>query len=488
MTAAPSRPPQARSDTSPALAVLRALFARLEAEDIRHCHWKSNEHVDRSLVGATDVDVLVDRAAMAPLTRILTELDFKRFVVKPGLGYPGIEDYVGFDQASGALTHVHVHFQLTLGEKFLKGHRLPWEELYLTTRVKDEALGLYLADPALELVVLVVRAAMKLRARDLVLAAVGKPYFRGGLLREFRWLAARVSPERVGELATRLLGAEAGGLFPAVIAAGGPSLSQLRRLRHDSRPALREYRLYDQWAASGQALSRELALVWWKLRNWYHRSPTRSTRTVPQGGVLIAFLGADGAGKSTILTEIAQWLSREVAVVSTYGGNGKGSAGWPRRCMEWVGALRRGVRKATTREGAVPASDRRSGQATTSPIRAAWVLALANERRDRALQARRARGRGMVVLSDRLSQSQFPGWNDGPRLSPWIDHPSRWRRAAARWSKRRFTCRRCAHPIWSSSSTSRPNSRRGANRARRWSKSAPGWNCSAGCPTHPPRR
>ena len=210
MTAAPSRPPQARSDTSPALAVLRALFARLEAEDIRHCHWKSNEHVDRSLVGATDVDVLVDRAAMAPLTRILTELDFKRFVVKPGLGYPGIEDYVGFDQASGALTHVHVHFQLTLGEKFLKGHRLPWEELYLTTRVKDEALGLYLADPALELVVLVVRAAMKLRARDLVLAAVGKPYFRGGLLREFRWLAARVSPERVGELATRLLGAEAG--------------------------------------------------------------------------------------------------------------------------------------------------------------------------------------------------------------------------------------------------------------------------------------
>ena len=159
---------------------------------------------------------------------------------------------------------------------------------------------------------------------------------------------------------------------------------------------------------------------------------------MPQGGVLIAFLGADGAGKSTILTEIAQWLSREVAVVSTYGGNGKGSAGWPRRCMEWVGALRRGVRKATTREGAVPASDRRSGQATTSPIRAAWVLALANERRDRALQARRARGRGMVVLSDRLSQSQFPGWNDGPRLSPWIDHPSRWRRAAARLEQTSF--------------------------------------------------
>jgi hypothetical protein len=37
----------------------------------------------------------------------------------------------------------------------------------------------------------------------------------------------------------------------------------------------------------------------------------------------------------------------------------------------------------------------------------------------------------MVVLSD-------PGWSDGPRLDAWVDHPSRWRRAAARRERESF--------------------------------------------------
>ena len=121
------------------LGVLTRLFARLHAEHIRYCHWKSNEHLRATMLGATDVDLLVDRAAAQRLAAILTETTtFKRFVAKPGLGYPGIEDYVGFDEATGTLTHLHLHYQLTLGERFLKGHRLPWEELVLATRVLDE--------------------------------------------------------------------------------------------------------------------------------------------------------------------------------------------------------------------------------------------------------------------------------------------------------------------------------------------------------------
>ena len=166
------------------LHVLRELFERLHAEGIRYCHWKSNEHLGPSMVGETDVDVLVDRGAIVALTRVLGETNFKRFVSKPGRGYPGIEDYVGFDFATGALTHLHVHYQLTLGEKFLKGHRLPWEELFLSTRVLDAGYGIYVADPHVELVVLIVRAVLKLRARDVVLESLGKPYFGGGMLRE----------------------------------------------------------------------------------------------------------------------------------------------------------------------------------------------------------------------------------------------------------------------------------------------------------------
>jgi hypothetical protein len=46
-------------------------------------------------------------------------------------------------------------------------------------------------------------------------------------------------------------------------------------------------------------------------------------------------------------------------------------------------------------------------------------LLIDRERRSRLKLAWRARSAGMIVLSDRFPQSQFPGLNDGPRLGRW---------------------------------------------------------------------
>jgi len=415
--------------STPQLAVLRALFDRLHAEDVRYCHWKSNEHLAASFAGATDVDVLFDRRAIIPLTRALGDIGFKRFVVKPGRGYPGIEDYVGFDRATGTLTHLHVHYQLTLGEKFLKGHRLPWEERYLSSRVWNREFEIYTADPHLELTALLVRAVMKLRWRDSFKETFGSPFITGGMRRELAWLRERVTDDRLVETARDLVGEPAARLLPALLAEGRPSVRRLRAFGTRINPALDEYRLYTSNAAGLHMLGRELSIVWWKLRNWYVGAPTQSTRTAPQGGLTVALLGPDGAGKSTVTGAIASWLAREVAVVTTYGGSGKGSAALPRRAMQTVAALwRRGSRSG---QAAVPVVPSEGGH--PSLARLAWILSLSRERLRRARAARRAKGLGMVVLSDRFPQSQFPGWNDGPRLTQWIEAgPWLVRRAARR--------------------------------------------------------
>jgi thymidylate kinase len=420
------------------LGVLRDLFRRLHDADIRYCHWKSNEHLDASLDGRTDVDVLFDRRAIIPLTRILGEANFKRFVVKPGRGYPGIEDYVGFDSSTGALTHLHVHYQLTLGEKFLKGHRLPWEERYLSSRVWDARHEIYVADPHLELTTLVVRAVMKLRWRDAVLETLGTPYVRGGMLRELRWLADRVDRRRLRDVASDLVGERAANLLPAVLDVERPSTGQLRAFGRWAHPRLNEYRLFGTADAVRQMAAREWGVVWWKARNWYLGAPTKSTRTLPHGGLSIALLGADGAGKSTLTGAIAEWLSREVAVVTTYGGSGKGSAAWPRRLLQGIAAWRR--RLSGRREpGNRP---ERSAQDDVSPVRVlgrlVWVWSLVRERQRRARESRRAKGLGMVVLSDRFPQSQFPDLNDGPRLNRWLEDRSWLRRWAARHEQAGF--------------------------------------------------
>jgi len=443
-------PPQPVPDVATALGVLRGLFERFHGDGIRYCHWKSNQHLHASMVGKTDVDILVDRRAIVPLTRILGETNFKRFVVKPGRGYPGIEDYVGFDAASGTLTHLHVHYQLTLGEKFLKGHRLPWEELFLSSRILDAEHGIYVAEPNLELVVLIVRAVMKLRVRDTILETLGRRYIGGGMLRELRWLADRSDRGRLLEVGTRLVGERAARLLPDMVIGTGPSVGQLRSFDRQAEPGFREYRLYGATAAMRQMTTREWAIIWWKVKNWYLGAPTKSTRTLPQGGLTVAFLGADGAGKSTLTEEIAEWLSREVAVVITYGGSGKGSASLPRRLLQGLAALRRrvaGARSGTAGMAPRPdGSDARRREQKPSVARLVWVLSLARERRRRAQQARRAKGRGMIVLSDRLPQSQFPGWNDGPRLTRWLEAGSWLRRIAARWEQAAFALAELSPP------------------------------------------
>jgi thymidylate kinase len=434
--ARPGPSPAGAASAAPHLEVLGELFRRVDAEQIRYCHWKSNEHLDATMTGATDVDVLFERRGAQRLAHLLTAgTSFKRFVVKAGRGYPGIEDYVGFDPATGKLTHLHVHYQLTLGEKFLKGHRLPWEEAVLETRVRDEASGLWVTDPHLELLILIARHVMKLRWRDTLLALTGRAYFSGSMLRELRWLAARVRTDHLVARAEPLVGSTAARLLPGMISGRGPSIGQLRAFRRQASPRLSSYRMYSAASATRRMWLREWTWIWWRATNWLVRAPTKSTRTPPQGGLAIAFVGPDGAGKSTLTDGVAEWLSREIAVITTYGGSGKGSASRPRRWLQRLGALTRpapsGPRPAAGTTPAEPSGLRLFGKLL-------WVLTLARERRHWATQVRRARSLGMIVLSDRVPQTQFAGLNDGPRYAHWLESDSWLRRLVARREQATF--------------------------------------------------
>jgi len=315
-------PPRLEIQTSPrtvpCLAVLVDLFDRLHAEEIRYCHWKSTEHLGASLEGTTDLDVLIDRNDAARFARVLAETDFQAFRELNGRGYPGVEDYVGFDPASGRLTHVHAHYQLTLGEKFLKGYRLPWEETALATRVWDPAYGLYVVEPALEAVMLVTRAALKVRGRDYILAAAGKTYFRGGAARELRWLARRVDPERLRARAAALVGERAAALLGRMVAQPPPSIVQLLAFRRSVTPSLAGYRLYGAITARRRRWARELSWIWVALRNRARGLPKRSTRTAAQGGLAIAVTGPQ-APATALARALLEWLSPQMAVLPNLG-------------------------------------------------------------------------------------------------------------------------------------------------------------------------
>ena len=416
----------------PTLGVIAELFERLHASGIVYCHWKSNEHLDASLAGNTDLDLLVERSTAHALARVLDAVGFKRFTPLPGRGYAGIDDWSGMDAASGRLVHAHVHYQLTVGEQFLKGYRLPWESMVLLTRKWDERAGLYVADPSVELVLHVVRATLKIRRRDRLYALFGRSYGRGDTLREFKWLARQCTPQRVMEIAAAMVGPDAMPTVLAMVRAQDLPLKSLLELRARAEPPLSAYRLFSAPEAWTRRWWIELQALAERLSRRLVRRPWARPRMPPGGGLSIALVGGDGAGKSTLARAASDWLSRQAVVLSFYGGSGTGPGSFGRRLLERLRRLFPSRRRPRTDRR--HDDDARAAQGLLRNLgRGLWALSLARERNRRARAGYRARSRGAIVIWDRFAQTQVPGVNDGLQLSHWRSARSPF----ARWAARR---------------------------------------------------
>jgi hypothetical protein len=439
------RQTHAASIASPGLGVVRDLFARLHAADLGYCHWKSNEHLNAAVEGLTDLDVLVDRRRSSDLQRILAESGFKRFVAPPLRAYPTIEDYLALDPVSGHLVHLHLHYQLTVGERHLKGYRLPWEAKILQERCFDPRHGLYVTDPAFELVLLLVRAALKRRSRDRFLGWIHR---RGqgvedDFRREFAWLRQRANESSLRTAARDLLGMAADEPFRRLLATPQP-LASLASFADAIEPVLRRYRTFRRNEAQVRAWLRELQWIADVVnRRYLHRAvPLR--RISPRGGTVIVLLGSDGSGKSTLLKTLATWLGVKLDVVPIYFGSGNGPSAIYRLPMKI--AYRFLMPFIGPRQEAPLGNHESPGsrwEIVRSRLRAAarvpWAIALSCEKRGKFRRLTRARNLGMVVVCDRFPQSEFSGFSDGPLLAHWRAHPFFLCRALAAWETRPYS-------------------------------------------------
>ena len=410
--------------TSPmGLRAVQDLVSKLRIEGVVYCHWKSNEHLEEGMLGLTDLDMLFDRASAVKLARVLSDSGYKRFAATPGRSYPGVEDYLGFDTETGRLIHLHLHYELTAGEKHLKGYHLPWEDWVLSTRRFDERGQVYVADPNVEMLLLLVRSLLKIRLRSRLIGVLGRRYFRGGELVEYRWLKERIQADRLAGLAQTLLGEGAARRIVEIVG-GEPSLRQLVGLRRAARPILALYRTYGPVEARTRRWVREL--LW--LRSALGRTLTHPaaplSRTNPRGGLMIAFMGPDGSGKSTVVRGLVKWLSWKIDARPVYFGSGDGPASllrWPLKlalkAVQKVGLLRAGGQSAAA--GREKASGGVSGSGLGRYARPIWALVLAFEKRRTLRRAWKGRNLGLVMICDRYPQYQVMGFNDGPLLGPW---------------------------------------------------------------------
>lgn len=312
-----NEPPTA-SHEAVALEAVADLFQTLNRQAVRYCHWKSNLRLENGLRGQTDLDLLIDRQHSRLLRHILNQHNIKPVLAPPGKRYPAVEDYLGFDPASGQLFHLHVHYQLVLGEQFVKNYRLPLESYFL--EAVEFRHGVKIPIPELEIIVLSIRALLKYRDRDAFkdILSIRSPGLPAPIRKEIEWLLGQTSPERLRRVMDELadvIPTDVVREFLDVVVVTPRAGVTFYRLRRRVRETLRAYQRDSRW----QAMRTYFQEAWRRRKRFRFSSSPKMT--LPAGGITLAIIGADGAGKSTMCQMLAHWLGWKMDVQIYYLGS-----------------------------------------------------------------------------------------------------------------------------------------------------------------------
>jgi len=382
----------------PPMALVVRLCEMLEDAKVPYCHWKSNNALERSASGENDLDLLVSRGAAVRCVEVLSRMGFKEAEGGAGRRVSGVRDFYGCEPRAERLVHAHVHYQLVVGHDMTKNVRIPIEEPFVGSAM--QGLLFKVPAPHYEYVVFVIRMALKHLGWDAVVSNDRK--LKDAEQRELEYLQGRCDMAEVEQILKRHLPYIDSALFKECVAA--------LRAESSAYACMKSGRAV-QRALEANARHRFVSDVFRKVvRRWGLRfrrrimkSPVR--RKFSAGGAMIAIVGGDGAGKTTLVTRLYSWLSGDLCTIMIHMGKPPESI--------TTKLVRAGLRVGTI-FGVYPHLNamtpyRQEGKGSSFRGRYPWMLREACKARDRYatyLKGRRYVNRGGIVISDRFPVPQ----------------------------------------------------------------------------------
>jgi thymidylate kinase len=390
----------------PALDLVRRLCETLNREGIAYCHWKSTAALDRSARGDNDLDLLVSRSDALRFTEILCRHGFKETIGPTDLQLPGVLSYYGFDQPAGRFVHVHAHYQLVMGHDMTKNTHLPLEQAYLASAVQK---GLFkIPAPEFELLLLVIRMVIKHSTWDTILTGQGA--LSPSEKQELSNLQAVSDRAQIDYLLKEYLPFVDLMLFDDCSRSLQPGCPIWKRIRPANKLQNR-LKIYGRRSGIPDLFLKQ----WRRLVLSLRRRVLRHNPKIhlAGGGAIIAIVGGDGAGKTTVVNELYAWLSKKFDVSRVH----MGKPPWSLTTI----AIR-GILKIGRSLGLYPFM-RTSLEDTLDPNSNIfpgypWLVREVCTARDRYLtyvKARRYASNGRIVICDRFPLSQVK-LMDGPQL------------------------------------------------------------------------
>jgi thymidylate kinase len=372
----------------PVLDLIADLGRELALANVRYCHWKSNEAIDRSLSGENDLDLLVAPEDAGRFLEVAHRLGCRIVRTRADRDVTGIVDLFGLDDATATVVHVQAHFRLVVGDDMTKNVHLPFERAYLASCSDDGVLPL--PQPEFEYLVLLLRLGMKHCPAPAQLARQGR--VTASERRELDDLERRVDHAEVERLRTLHLPTVTATVQASCRAALEPRSGRLERAVAGRR-LLRALAPYGRRPPAIDLAQRIWRRPWRRLQVSLLSVDVR--RRAGSGGALIAVVGGDGSGKSSTVAAVAATL--EPGLVTRTGHLGKP----PRSFVTRIGRrlLHRG-------DGPSPGTTLPPWEAPSPDFPGygfmLWHVFIARDRAREYRRLRRAARAGAVVVCDRF--------------------------------------------------------------------------------------
>lgn len=406
--------------------IVKKLFDSFEKENINYIHFKSNTNLDDSFAGRADFDVLVDKSKILIIESVIIGLGGKRHNPIHIGSYPGVDNWLLFNEDDGVIYHLHLHYQLATGKSLVKEYIIPWNELLFSSRVKDPKYGIFMTDPNLELILLATRSVLKSKTFDFLKKVFGLYNLPKSIQKEWDDLYNKSNIEQIVEYISHLFPNHY-HILNAILTKPKLAYLDFLKLHIAVRSEMKLYRRFNGIESTIKSWFFRFEDITSKIWSRKLGGFSITKKTSLQGGLIIAFVGVDGAGKSTVSNEISKWIGRKIECRRLYMGTGDGKTTILASVLKKLNLKSESsIKKRTSRK------DLSVSETPSERVLSFWgnpflylkkllkIFLIMDVEKNNVKKIRKMhqyRLNGGISVLDRYPQIEICGQNDGPKIS-----------------------------------------------------------------------
>ena len=378
------------------LNIVKKTFEKIN-NNIAYCHFKSNEHLNDSVIGKTDFDLLVEKGDLEKFEIILLNLGFKKVNSPSFSDYPGVDNWIGFDYDTGKLIHFHVHYELVTGLEGFKNYVLPWRNIAMNSRILNREFNIYTVSYEFELIELYTRMILKQNIISIIKSYLFGFSINDNNLKEYNWLNSRINLDNLKLIIDECYSSQDNKFVMYCLRKHYLNRSDYFRLRK----LIKRYLDLFNRNNSNFIYFENLIFIF---KNKFLKNKFKiSKKTSKKSGMIISFLGVDGSGKSTVSEAITKWLGWKYSVLNI-------SLGIGREKKKNINKIKSSIKKY------VNYSNVKAG-AKNQKLRTAFNFWRFSKKVNGDIKRiNRYRYNGGIVITDRYPQTKFFGISDGPKI------------------------------------------------------------------------